>query len=166
MLTICIGFIAFVVIYASIANGEWGPAAVAGVILLFLWFASSIERRDNKAWNNRQNWWAYGEEPDWKRKQRTARVWTYVPAGKRDTVRTQEEIAAEKRAAYEQGLRDGSMLRSNPDVPWRPSVVVKVCHTCGRMVRVQCELVWTSEGEMLRFLCPRCRCVNMTKAGM
>ena len=136
MLTVIIGIIGFVVIFTGISNGAWGTVAVAGVILLFLWFASSIERRDNKAWNNRQNWWAYGDEPDWKR----------------DTVRTQEDIAAERQAAYTRSLRDGTARRTDFDVPRRSEGIVKVCHTCGRMVRVQCELVWTSDGEMLRFL--------------
>lgn len=150
MLTICIGFIAFVVIYASIANGEWGPAAVAGVILLFLWFASSIERRDNKAWNNRQNYWAYGEDPDWKRKK------------VQGTTRQARSMETDVRKGYQPPQRSAEPVQR----PLEPGGVVKVCHTCGRMVRVRCELVETSEGEMLRFLCPRCRCVNMTKVGM
>ncbi len=150
MLTVIIGFIGFVVIFTGISNGAWGTVAVAGVILLFLMLCSSTERRDVKAWNNRQNWWAYGEEPDWKK----------------DTGLAQEEIAAERRAAYMRSLRDGTARRTDFDTPRRSDGIVKVCHTCGRMVRVQCELVWTSDGEMLRFMCPRCRHENWTKIGM
>lgn len=60
MLTILIGALGLALIIVSIGNGEWGPAGLAVVILLFLMLASSTERRDTKAWNNRQEYWAKG----------------------------------------------------------------------------------------------------------
>ena len=57
MLTILIGGIFFIVLYCTIANGEWGSAGIAAVILLFLIFMSACEREDTKVWANRQEYW-------------------------------------------------------------------------------------------------------------
>ena len=64
MLTIGIGIIAFVVIYAAASNGEWGSVAVAVVILLFLMIASSTEREDEKARANQRRYWAHYYDKD------------------------------------------------------------------------------------------------------
>lgn len=61
------------VVIAATGDGEIGAAGVVVVVVLLLLFMGSVERREAKAWNNRQNYWAYGEEPDWKRKGRDRR---------------------------------------------------------------------------------------------
>lgn len=58
------------VFIAAMSDGELGAAVVVVVVVLLLLLMGSVERRDTKAWNNRQNYWAYGKEPDWKRKGR------------------------------------------------------------------------------------------------
>lgn len=60
MLTIGIGVIGFVVLYVTGSEGNWGAFAVAGAILLLLILMSACERRDTRAWANRQRYWSDG----------------------------------------------------------------------------------------------------------
>jgi hypothetical protein len=60
LLTILIGVIAFVVIYAAAGNGEFGAVGIAVVILLVLHSASHSERQEWKAYRNRRDYWASG----------------------------------------------------------------------------------------------------------
>ena len=46
---------------------------VIGVVVLFVGIIASmsrVEREDTRARANRRRYWAYGEEPDWKRRRR------------------------------------------------------------------------------------------------
>ena len=63
-----VGFVLFLLI--GIISGEWGMAAVAGVIVGFIVFMFQEDAADMRAYYNRRDYWAYGKEPDWKRKKR------------------------------------------------------------------------------------------------
>lgn len=63
-----VGVIVFLMI--GILTGGWGPGAVAGVIVGVVVFMFQEDKADMKAYYNRRDYWAYGKEPDWKRKQR------------------------------------------------------------------------------------------------
>lgn len=54
----------------AISKGETVAAIIIGAIAFFLIIGKLTEYRDIKAHHNRNNYWAYGVEPDWKRKQR------------------------------------------------------------------------------------------------
>ena len=60
MLTVLIGFVAFVVLYCCIGNGQWGAAGVTVAIVVFLWICASSERIERRAWRNRVWYWAEG----------------------------------------------------------------------------------------------------------
>lgn len=60
MLTVVIGFLAFVVIYAAAGDGEWGAAGLAVVIVMLLRACSKQERRDWRAYRNFRDYWADG----------------------------------------------------------------------------------------------------------
>ena len=60
MLTIVIGVIAFVAIYAALGNGEIGAGILGIVILLGLIGMSAGERKSARAWRNRRDYWADG----------------------------------------------------------------------------------------------------------
>ena len=60
MLTVLIGFVAFVVLYCCVGNGQWGAAGVTVAIVLFLMLCSHTERTENRAWRNRTWYWAEG----------------------------------------------------------------------------------------------------------
>lgn len=67
MLTIIIGLFFLMLLYVTGSNGEWGPFALAAVILLALIVLASVGRRDSKAQINWMNYWADGG-PDRKRR--------------------------------------------------------------------------------------------------
>ena len=69
MLTIGIGAFALFLLYVTIGNGEWGSAALVVVITLILIALAAEDRRDTKAWANRQRYWANGG-PEQYRKRR------------------------------------------------------------------------------------------------
>lgn len=60
MLTVLIGFIAFVVLYCTAANGEWLSFGIGAAILLFLILCSHAERQETKAYMNFRDYWAKG----------------------------------------------------------------------------------------------------------
>ena len=60
MILLGIGFILFVAGYAAAGNGEWAVVGLAVVIFLVIALMASIEKRDTRAWNNRQQYWADG----------------------------------------------------------------------------------------------------------
>ena len=66
MLTIFIGVCAFVWIFCSASNGQWGTAALGAVILLLLIFLAGEDRKNTKAFTNVRDYWADGG-PDKKR---------------------------------------------------------------------------------------------------
>lgn len=58
MLTIAIGIIFFVLLYASAGNGEWGAFVLWVVILVVLIGMAAGERKDAKAYHNWADYWA------------------------------------------------------------------------------------------------------------
>ena len=54
----------------SVLTGHWIAAVICGVLTLGFMSASSDERAHYRAQVNRDRYWAYGKEPDWKRRQR------------------------------------------------------------------------------------------------
>lgn len=50
--------------------GRWIGAVICGVLTLISMEVSRDERAHYRGRVNRDRYWAYGEEPDWKRKQR------------------------------------------------------------------------------------------------
>lgn len=67
-----IGLILFLLI--GIITGSWGPAAIAGIIVGVVVFMFHEDKADMRAYYNRRDYWAYGKEPDWKRKQRAEKA--------------------------------------------------------------------------------------------
>ena len=60
MLTVIIGFLAFMVIFVAVSEGEWGTVGVAAVIVLLLMLASSCERKEWRAYSNFVDYWSRG----------------------------------------------------------------------------------------------------------
>lgn len=60
MLTVFIGVCAFVWIFCSASNGQWGTAVLGVVILLLLIGMAAGDRKDTKAWLNMRDYWADG----------------------------------------------------------------------------------------------------------
>jgi len=60
MLTVFIGVCAFVWLYCSAGNGEWGTFAIGAVILVVLILMAAGDRKDTKAWMNMRDYWADG----------------------------------------------------------------------------------------------------------
>lgn len=54
----------------SAVTGYWVAAVICGVLTLISMEVSRDERARYRGRVNRARYWAYGEEPDWKRKQR------------------------------------------------------------------------------------------------
>lgn len=54
----------------SAMTGHWIAAVICGALTLAFMSASSDERARYRAQVNRDRYWAYGEEPDWKRRKR------------------------------------------------------------------------------------------------
>ena len=74
MLSVIFGMFAVL----SAATGHWVAAVICGVLTLISMEVSSDERAHYRAQVNRDRYWAYGEEPDWKRSQRQKqREWNY-----------------------------------------------------------------------------------------
>lgn len=63
-----VGLIVF--LFIGILFGSWGPAAIVGVIVGAVVFMFQEDAADMRAYYNRRDYWAYGKEPDWKRRQR------------------------------------------------------------------------------------------------
>ena len=66
MLSAIFGFFTVV----SALTGQWVGAAICGVLTLISMSVSSDERASYRAKVNRDRYWAYGEEPDWKRRKK------------------------------------------------------------------------------------------------
>lgn len=60
MLTLLIGGIAFVVLFAAAGDGEWGAFWLGIGIVAFLMLMSHEEREDWKAYKNCRDYWAKG----------------------------------------------------------------------------------------------------------
>lgn len=61
-----IGFILFLLV--GIATGAWLEAAIVGAIIGVVLFMFQEDKADMKAYYNRRDYWAYGKEPDWKKR--------------------------------------------------------------------------------------------------
>lgn len=64
MFSAIFGFFALV----SALTGQWLGAVICGILMFISMSVSSDERASYRAKVNRDRYWAYGEEPDWKRK--------------------------------------------------------------------------------------------------
>lgn len=60
MLTLLIGGIAFVVLFAAASDGEWGAFWLGVGIIAVLMLAAGSERKDGKAMRNCRGYWAKG----------------------------------------------------------------------------------------------------------
>ena len=69
MLTIIIGFIAFVAIISAANNGEWGSVLLGVGIVVVLILMADGDRKDTKAWMNCRDYWAAGGPEQYRRKQ-------------------------------------------------------------------------------------------------
>lgn len=84
----------------SAVTGYWVAAVICGVLTLISMEVSSDERAHYRARVNRDRYWAYGKEPDWKRKRRA------------------EKSQAERdRARLKQARQDAAAGRWD-EVPW------------------------------------------------
>lgn len=63
-----IGLILFLLI--GIVSGHWGESLIVGIIVGVIVSMFQDDKADMRAYYNRRDYWAYGKEPDWKRKQR------------------------------------------------------------------------------------------------
>ena len=95
-----IGLILFLLI--GIITGSWGPAAIVGIIVGAVVFMFQEDAADMRAYYNRRDYWAYGKEPDWKRRKRAEQSRNVRSQQKLEDkwLKEQERIAAEKRRAY------------------------------------------------------------------
>lgn len=105
-----IGLILFLLI--GIISGHWGEAAIAGIIVGVVVFMFQEDAADMRAYYNRRDYWAYGKEPDWKRRQRDERRGADGSRNSRAQrareakwLKEQERIAAEKRQKYMEQMR-------------------------------------------------------------
>lgn len=100
-----IGLILFLLI--GIITGSWGPAAIVGIIVGVVVFMFQEDAADMRAYYNRRDYWAYGKEPDWKRRQRAEQSRNVRSQQKREDkwMKEQERLAAEKRRAYMEQMR-------------------------------------------------------------
>lgn len=105
-----VGFVLFLLI--GIITGSWGPAAIVGIIVGVVVFMFQEDAADMRAYYNRRDYWAYGKEPDWKRRQLDERRGTDRTRSSRTQqareekwMKEQERIAAEKRQKYMEQMR-------------------------------------------------------------
>lgn len=65
-----LALIGSIILIISLGEHNTGPAIVGGIMIVLglLIFIGSCD--DLKARTNRTRYWAYGEEPDWKRRRR------------------------------------------------------------------------------------------------
>lgn len=148
MIAIIIIILAFVVVSASLANGQWQVAVLFGGIAALLLIIGFIARKDAIAWLNWRDYWYDGTSP-WRKHGGNNRKEKAGKVSKREC-----EEAALKRKAYMSGMRSGEQRKPGQTF---------VCHYCGRMVRAESDVAYTSEGRMRIYRCPECGRQNMTK---
>lgn len=100
-----VGLILFLLI--GIITGSWGPAAIVGIIVGVVVFMFQEDAADMRAYYNRRDYWAYGKEPDWKRRKRAEQSRNVRSQQKREDkwLKEQERLAAEKRRSYMEQMR-------------------------------------------------------------
>lgn len=70
MILMFVGIIVGVIGFTKIDDSGYG-ILIAGVVIFLLGLCmSSVHSEEVKARTNRRRYWAYGEEPDWKRRKR------------------------------------------------------------------------------------------------
>ena len=134
MFTIIIGFLWFVVVSASIGNGQWGVAGLATVILVILMIGSRIERDEWKAECNIREYWKRGGPMA---EERVSAV----------TVRTVQPVPEAKEYPWH--------MPSTKYGPYRQEERF-ICPGCKREERTWSERV-VSDGRLYQgFACPEC----------
>lgn len=95
-----IGLILFLLI--GIVSGHWGESLIVGIIVGVIVSMFQDDKAEMRAYYNRRDYWAYGKEPDWKRRKRAEQSRNVRSQQKREDkwLKEQERIAAEKRRAY------------------------------------------------------------------
>ena len=135
MITGAVIFVIVIAMIASGSNGEWGSVAVGAVLVFVAVVMARGWHEDDRAYGNFMEYWANRDV----KKER----------GARPAVKVEHIVKAEPRAKPE---ADRKQMKT-------------VCHYCGRFVTVSGERVITSDGIMVRYDCPRCGRMNMTKIG-
>ena len=67
-----IGWVLLIVGVILIVNKIESPVCAIGIAILIVCFVRlclKVWKRDARAWANRQRYWAYGERPDWKKRE-------------------------------------------------------------------------------------------------
>ena len=122
----------------------WGGAAICAFIMLIFMSIASDERAEYRARRNRNRYWAYGEEPDWKRKKQVKSP-QYARNDRR--LEEQKKLEAIRRQNTEKRLATESekkVLYSNVKMPPR-SAMDDIMMTNNTHRRIE------------TFECPQCR---------
>lgn len=105
-----VGLILFLLI--GIISGHWGEAAIVGIIVGVIVSMFQDDKAEMRAYYNRRDYWAYGKEPDWKRRQREERRGAEGSRNSRAQrareekwMKEQERLAAEKRRKYMEQMK-------------------------------------------------------------
>ena len=159
------GLIALIIVVGvippAIDHVEIGVIAVTVIFVGLLLMLGAASRESDRAYNNCVRHLAngrYRHEAAARSEERTkVRNNIRYIAPEAGTTQKEKDVAAERRKVYM------AMQKARPEVAVRGSY--RVCHACGRGNRVPGERIWTSEGKMVTFVCPRCGMVNLTKLG-
>ena len=151
MISVIIIILAFVVVSASIANGQWQVAVLFAGIAVILLLMGTGYRKDVRAWLNWRDYWYDGTLPGRNKNVIIRRNDKPCKVSEREL-----DEADEKRKAYMKNAQSGgqTIIKSGQAF---------VCHYCGRMVRAASDTAYTSEGRVRIYRCPECGRQNMTK---
>lgn len=169
MFSFIFGFFAFVCLMTKM----WVGAAICAFLMLISMSAASDERAEYRARQNRNRYWAYGEEPDWKRKKQVKsqgyarnvkRLEEQKSITQQKIEKRQEEIKQRKASESEK-----KVLYSNVKVPPRSAMddIMMTNNTHRRIETFQCPQCrnyvrtesWelTNNGKLMRKCeCPVC----------
>ena len=137
VLTVLLGVAA----YAFWGNGDtWGGLACVGVIV-FVWFAHFVSRRDAKAYVNRVNYWSM----DGKDRAKARHRWEEE---------AREEEKREHEEAVERAERKRGATNSTQGSPVRHDPTI--CIVCGHIYEETGRKVYSDGTTMLECTCPRC----------
>lgn len=169
MLSFIFGFFAFICLVTEM----WLGAVICAFLMILSMSASADERTAERARHNRNRYWAYGEEPDWKRKKQVkSQGYTgglkrledqkTLEAITRQKVEKRQEETKQKNAAES----EKKVLYSNVKVPPRSAMddIMMTNNTHRRIETFQCpqcrNYVRTESREMLNNgkLMRRCEC--------
>lgn len=180
MITVFVGLLAIILVIVGVNNGDWGMVWFVVGVTVFLMFGASVERRDTKAWNNRQEYWSKSgpervrmrrkwneearmqEEEERRRRAYNAQR-SYKSAGQErmeaeEARRKREAYVAEVRARKTAGVGSdttmGRMFQTNNPVQ---RMELFICPKCGREVRTVSKKMWYGDKVVREYVCPRCR---------